>query len=118
MIHIDQAGPDDIPQMVDLLELLFAQEADFAPDRARQEQGLRLIIESPATGVIFVAREDDQVVGMVSLLFTVSTAQGSRVCWLEDMVVKPNRRECGLGSRLDAHHTVDRAIQYAGRPAL
>ncbi|MBM3620655.1 MAG: GNAT family N-acetyltransferase, partial [Alphaproteobacteria bacterium] len=37
---IDDASPQDIPALCDLLDLLFAQEADFTPDRAKQERGL------------------------------------------------------------------------------
>jgi GNAT superfamily N-acetyltransferase len=42
------------------------------------------------------------------LLFTISTAAGGPVCWLEDMVVRPDRRGSGLGGRLLGH-----AIDYA-----
>ena len=37
---------------------------------------------------------------MVSILFTVSTAEGGRAAWLEDMVVHPSRRGQGIGERL------------------
>ena len=105
---ITPANLTDVPQLADLLNLLFTQEADFTPDREKQERGLRLIIESAHVGVILAARDGDQVVGMVSLLFTISTAEGGRVCWLEDMVVRPDRRGGGLGSRL-----LQSAIAYA-----
>jgi len=105
---ITPANLTDVPQLADLLNLLFTQEADFTPDREKQERGLRLIIESAYVGVILAARDGDQVVGMVSLLFTISTAEGGRVCWLEDMVVRPDRRSGGLGSRL-----LQSAIEYA-----
>ncbi|MCY2940129.1 MAG: GNAT family N-acetyltransferase [Planctomycetota bacterium] len=105
---ITPANLTDVPQLADLLNLLFTQEADFTPDREKQERGLRLIIESAHDGVILAARDGDQVVGMVGLLFTISTAEGGRVCWLEDMVVRPDRRGGGLGSRL-----LQSAIAYA-----
>jgi GNAT superfamily N-acetyltransferase len=108
METIEPAKADDIPHMADLLILLFTQEADFRPDRAKQERGLRLLIESPSTGIMFVAREGNEVVGMVSLLFTISTAESGPACWLEDMVVRPDRRGGGFGSRLLQH-----AIDYA-----
>lgn len=108
MEKIDPASLSDVPQMAELLNLLFTQEADFTPDREKQERGLRLILESAHVGVILAARDDDQVVGMVSLLFTISTSEGGRVCWLEDMVVRPDRRGGGLGSRL-----LECAIEYA-----
>jgi GNAT superfamily N-acetyltransferase len=106
-----RATADDIPQLVELLHLLFTQEADFTPDRAKQERGLRLIIESPNTGVILVAHDENEVVGMVSLLFTISTAEGGSVCWLEDMVVRSGRRGGGLGARL-LQHAIDHARRH------
>jgi GNAT superfamily N-acetyltransferase len=108
---MEMIGPatfDDIAALADLLAILFAQEADFRPDREKQERGLRLILESPGTGVVFVARDGGEVVGMASLLFTVSTAEGGPACWLEDMVVRPDRRGSGLGSRL-FQHAIDHA---------
>jgi hypothetical protein len=92
MVTITPALLADLPQLADLLAELFAQEADFTPDRTRQERALALIIGAPQLGMIFVAREDDQLLGMVSLLFTVSTAEGGPVCWLEDLVVRSPRR--------------------------
>jgi GNAT superfamily N-acetyltransferase len=108
MIRIDRASADDIPQLAALLNLLFTQESEFQTNPSKQESGLRLIIEFPDVGVLFAARDGDQIVGMVSLLFTISTAQGGPVCWLEDMVICPDRRGDGLGSHLLQH-----AIGYA-----
>lgn len=108
METIDQATARDIPQLADLLGMLFSQEADFRSDRNKQECGLRRIIAAPDIGIVFAARDGDEIAGMVSLLFTVSTAEGGPACWLEDMVVTPERRGSGLGSRLLRH-----AIDYA-----
>ncbi len=91
--------------MCDLLAILFTQEADFVADRARQEAGLRVILESPWYGRIFLAKREGVVVGLASLLFTVSTAEGGLVCWFEDFVVEPSVRGGGIGSRLLEHAT-------------
>ena len=88
MEQIEQATADDIPQLAELLAMLFTQEADFRPDREKQMRGLRLIVDAPDRGRVFLARIDGQIVGMVSLLFTVSTAEGAAACWLEDLVVR------------------------------
>lgn len=108
METIEPAMVDDIPQLAELLNLLFTQEAEFRSDPQKQLRGLRMIIESPQTGIIFLARSESGVAGMVSLLFTISTAEGGPVCWLEDMVVRPEHRGEGLGSQL-----LERAIEYA-----
>lgn len=107
-MQITPANLSDIPALCELLELLFTQEADFKPDRETQSRGLARIISSPELGLIVVARQGIRVVGMVNLLYTVSTALGDRVALLEDMVVSPNARGSGVGSRL-----LENAIQLA-----
>lgn len=118
MIEIVDAAKDDIEAMADLLLSLFDQEADFKPDRAKQMKGLQLILDNPHSGRLFVAHDQDQVVGMVSLLFTISTALGQPVCWLEDMVVRGDRRGLGLGSKLLSHATSYAQAKGYGRITL
>lgn len=50
-----------------------------------------------------VAKANGKIIGMVSLLYTVSTALGSRVAILEDMVVSAEHRGAGIGSTLLTH---------------
>ncbi len=90
----------DVPQLCELLALLFDQESDFLPDARRQIRGLEMIMSQPEIGRIFCAVEGGIVFGMVSILFTISTAEGGRAAWLEDMIVHPARRRGGIGGRL------------------
>lgn len=100
MIIVATAKPSDIDFLVGLLESLFAQEAEFVVDTAKQKAGLSLIVNDAALGQILVARNDDIVVGMVNLLFTVSTALGKRVAILDDLIVAPTSRGKGVGTLL------------------
>lgn len=102
-IRFDFAAPEDLPFLVDLLGELFRLESDFAPDPAKQERALRQILEQPETGRVFVARASGRAVGMASLLFTVSTAEGGKVAVLEDVIVAAHWRGKGLGGRLLDH---------------
>lgn len=86
-MRVSAATRADVPALCALLGELFAQEAEFAPDARAQSRGLGRIIDDPAIGTVLVARRGDEVLGMVSLLYTVSTALGERVALLEDMVV-------------------------------
>ena len=94
------ATPDDAEALSSLLDVLFTQEADFTPNTQRQVRALRLITSEPHTGQIVCAVQDDQIVGMVSILFTVSTAEGGRAALLEDMVVRPDKRRQSIGEQL------------------
>ncbi len=103
MITIRKAERADIPSLAYLLGLLFEQEKEFSADFERQKIGLEMIISDPAVGEVLVAeRTDEGVLGMVSLLYTVSTAVGGRAALLEDMVVAPEERGRGCGSALVA----------------
>jgi GNAT superfamily N-acetyltransferase len=107
-MHIEQANPADIPALCELLSVLFAQEAEFSPDPVAQAKGLARIINNAEVGSVLVARQGGAVVGMVTLLFTVSTALGERVALLEDMVVSSQARGVGVGSKL-----LSQAIAFA-----
>src|SRR5438874_1578021 len=97
---IEQATLEDLPQLTELLVDLFSQERDFRPDRAKQMRGLRLILEQPSRGRIFVLRHNGQILGMINLLFTISTAEGGSVVILEDVVVHRDHRHHGFGDQL------------------
>jgi GNAT superfamily N-acetyltransferase len=99
-MHISAATEADIPVLCELLRELFTHESEFTPNADTQHRGLARIIANPQAGTILMAHDHDAVVGMVNLLFTESTALGSRVAVLEDMVVFPESRGKGIGTML------------------
>lgn len=107
-MEITAATASDIPELCVLLAQLFNQEAEFKADSALQSQGLKRIIDDSETGQIIIARQEGRIVGMVNLLYTISTALGSRVALLEDMVVSKQAQGTGIGSEL-----IEKAIQAA-----
>ena len=102
-IEISQAVSGDLEQLAGLLAELFTLENDFRPDCEKQLRGLRLILDNPALGRLFVLRDQDRVAGMANLLITVSTAEGCRVAVLEDVIVRDEYRGKGLGRWLVEH---------------
>ena len=98
----------DIPELVELLNSLFEQEAEFEPNSETQSKALSKIILDSKIGIILIAKGDDKILGMVNLLFTESTALGSKVALLEDMFVLSSSRGRGIGSQL-----IDYAISEA-----
>jgi N-acetylglutamate synthase-like GNAT family acetyltransferase len=106
--RVEPATIEDLPALTELVMNLFTVSSDFTPDRMVQERGLQLILEQPNRGRIFVVRNDDQIFGMVNLLFTISTARGGFVILMEDVVIHPSHRSQGFGSML-----VDYVVEFA-----
>ncbi|MDO8206659.1 MAG: GNAT family N-acetyltransferase [Gallionella sp.] len=102
-IEINFATADDLPQLAGLLAELFTLENDFAPERVKQLRGLRLILDNPAQGRLFVARDGAKIAGMANALISISTAEGGRVLLLEDVIVDSEYRGRGLGRALVEH---------------
>ncbi|CAN5546829.1 GNAT family N-acetyltransferase [soil metagenome] len=99
-VVVEPATFEDLDELSELLGELFSEESDFCPDRNKQLRGLRLIFEQPNRGRVFVLRCDRTIVGMINLLFTISTAEGGFVMVLEDLVVHKSFQGKGYGSRL------------------
>lgn len=97
---VEPATIQDLEPVVDMLVELFEQEADFTPDRQKQTRAVRLILENPSRGRIFVLRHHERILGMVNLLVTISTAEGGFALLLEDLIVHRDYRGSGLGSKL------------------
>jgi GNAT superfamily N-acetyltransferase len=109
-VVIEPATEADLDELSEMLGDLFAQEGDFRPDKEKQLRGLRLIFEQPSRGRVFVLRQNGAIVGMINLLFTISTAEGGFVIVLEDLVVHKKYQGKGYGRRL-LEHAIDFAKQ-------
>jgi GNAT superfamily N-acetyltransferase len=124
-VVIEPATFEDLDELSSLLGELFSEESDFRPDKDRQLHGLRLIFEQPNRGRVFVLRSDRTIVGMINLLFTISTAEGGFVILLEDLVIHKTFQGKGYGSRL-LEYAIDfakqknflRITQLTDRPEL
>jgi GNAT superfamily N-acetyltransferase len=109
-VVIEPAILEDLDELSSLLGELFAEESDFRPDREKQLRGLRLIFEQPNRGRVFVLRSNNAIVGMINLLFTISTAEGGFVILLEDLVIHKEYRGHGHGAKL-LQYAIDFAKQ-------
>jgi GNAT superfamily N-acetyltransferase len=109
-VVIEPATEADLDELSEMLGGLFSQEGDFRPDKEKQLRGLRLIFEQPSRGRVFVLRQNGAIVGMINLLFTISTAEGGFVILLEDLVIHQQYQGKGYGSKL-LQHAIDFAKQ-------
>lgn len=99
-LRVEAATLDDLPELTELLFELFSQEADFIASREKEMRGLRLLLEQPSRGRMFVLRSPARIIGMINLLITISTAEGGFVLVLEDLIVHRDYRHQGFGTRL------------------
>jgi ribosomal protein S18 acetylase RimI-like enzyme len=98
--ELGTARAADLPQLVELLGILFTQEAELSPGPEKQRRALEMILADPSRARIYVAREGDRVIAMAALHFTTSTAEGGKVAGLEDCIVHPEHRRKGVGEKL------------------
>ena len=77
-MKIEMATTSDIPTLCTLLDYLFSQEVEFKSDHETQSRGLEMILNNNNIGNIFVAKKNEKIIGMVILLYTISTALGER----------------------------------------
>ena len=103
-IAVRPARITDLPALLDLLYQLFTIETDFAVKPERHARGLRLLLGAVRRGRAYVAVAENQrqVVGMATVQIVVSTAEGARSGWIEDVVVREDMRGAGIGTLLMA----------------
>jgi ribosomal protein S18 acetylase RimI-like enzyme len=102
------ATTDDLNDLIRLLNELFTQDIEFVPDYEKQKAGLEQILGNKDIGEILVLKIDDKTIGMVSLLYSISTALGGKVAILEDMVIDSDYRFQGFGKEL-----LNEAIEFS-----
>jgi GNAT superfamily N-acetyltransferase len=102
-MQINRAEASDIPELVELLIALFSLEHEFTPDPIKHRQGIAKLIARPELGEIFVYREQQKIVAMITVLYSVSTALGEETAVFEDMIVHQQYRHKGVGSKLMSH---------------
>jgi GNAT superfamily N-acetyltransferase len=104
---------EDISGLCNLLKILFEQEEEFSFEQDKQENALKTLLGSPELGHILVIEMSNKIVGMVTILYTFSTALNEKVGILEDMIIAPDHQKKGLGSAL-----IDYALDFAKSKGL
>ncbi len=94
------ATKNDIFALSELLSELFSQELEFTVNKKLQEKGLLTILENENIGNILIVSINEKIVAMVNILYTISTALGTKVAILEDMIVSKNFQNQNIGSEL------------------
>lgn len=99
-MKIKKAKQKDIGQIINLLESLFTQESEFVFDKKLHKNALKLIIQDKKIGKIFVVRDGEKIIACLNILYTISTALGSKVALFEDIIVDKFFQSKGVGTKL------------------
>ncbi|SRR5579883_384068 len=99
-VVIRKATASDLEELVNLLELLFSIEEDFTFNATKHRRGLAMMLTDPDTRCVVVAEVDKNIVGMCSVQTVVSSAEGGRSAWVEDVVIQQPFQGQGIGKKL------------------
>jgi len=100
-IIIRSATLADLDSLIELLRDLFVIETDFTFNKTTQRRGLRLMLDGDLDRTcVLVAEAEGKVVGMCSAQTRISTAEGTVVAVIEDVVVSKKWRGQGIGRKL------------------
>jgi GNAT superfamily N-acetyltransferase len=102
-VRITPARPEDVPIILDLIKALGDYER-MSTEVTATEEGLRVWLfgERPAAEVV-LASVDQTVVGFALFFHNFSTFLGRPGLYLEDLFVRPEWRDRGIGRRLMVH---------------
>ena len=94
-----KATEADLPDLLPLLQTLFAIEVDFTFSADLQLCGLRMLLDCEHAAII-IALEQKKVIGMITGQLTISTAEGGMSLLIEDLVITEKYRGIGVGNKL------------------
>lgn len=100
MCKVELATLKDVEKLNELLTQLMVQEADFSPNDEAQKEGLKAIISAPERGIILKLEYQEQIIGMINILYSISTALGGKVAIFEDFIISADYRGQGFGKLL------------------
>jgi GNAT superfamily N-acetyltransferase len=100
-ITIRPANLDDETAVLDLIPQLFDPPGGSPPQysRERGSTGFRWAVAQPDADVL-LALDGDRLVGLSSVHHDIQSIRFGPRCWLQDLVVRDDRRGQGIGGEL------------------
>jgi GNAT superfamily N-acetyltransferase len=99
-LRIDRAGLADAPVVAEFVARLLAELFDSRRDPAAMATTARELLGAPDLFAAFIARQDGQAVGVLTLATCVSIYAGGRFGEIAELCVDPGHRSAGVGEAL------------------
>lgn len=107
-IEVRRAEKSDIDRLLELLYELFSIEVDFNFEEDVQRKGIELMLSDEDVRTILVGTVDGRIMGMCAAQIIVSTGEGGKSAWVEDVVVDTSQRGTGIGRKM-----LDELVKWA-----
>lgn len=99
---IESARMDDVSALLDAYEWLFAPPGSVPPlwERERAAASLERAIAAEDAAVLVARAGEGRLAGLCTAYLDLDSVRYGRRCWVEDLVVDPERRSLGIGKAL------------------
>jgi len=101
--HFRTARAEDIQDICELRQQFFSHEKESLSKDQTQKNTLLKIIQDATVGDIFVALHDTKIIGMASVLYTLSMMFGGKVAIVEEVMVDERYQESDIESSFVNH---------------
>jgi GNAT superfamily N-acetyltransferase len=105
-MKIRKAGPEDENHVIGLINKFPSQEIEI--DMGSALRTYRQIMSSPELGIVFVAEEQNDIFGVITLSFPFAMRCGGVYSCIEEFIVDERSRGKGVGGKL-----LEAAMSYA-----
>ena len=100
-VTFSQACPDDLDSLLPMMRHMQRDDPWSEPfDETMLRRNLSALLANPNFGLIYLARNEQAVVGYLVICFDYSLEYRGKGAWVDELFVEPSHRGQGIGTGL------------------